>query len=85
MLKTPTESTWKGVSNLKDYKVTFPRWTNYNLREQVSNMCDEGYDLLQKMLIYDPSQRISAKGIKAHPYLLDIKPNVIPDIQGIQF
>lgn len=34
---------------------------------------DAGLDLLQKMLILDPSKRITAKGALAHPYFADVE------------
>lgn len=82
-MKTPTEEIWKGVSKLPDYTVTFPKWTNYNLQAQVSNLGDTGFDLLKQMLIYDPAKRISAKGIAEHPYLRNLKQNVVPDLESL--
>lgn len=84
VLKTPTEAIWKGVSNLPDYKVTFPKWNNYNLQAQVCNLDDDGFDLLKQMLIYDPAKRISAKAVAEHPYFRNLNVNVTPDFEGIK-
>ncbi|XP_011195887.1 cyclin-dependent kinase 1 [Zeugodacus cucurbitae] len=68
ILKTPTEETWPGVTSLPDYKNTFPCWSTNQLTNQLKNLNDRGVDLIQKMLIYDPVHRISAKDILEHPY-----------------
>lgn len=35
-------------------------------------LCDEGLHLLSKMLVYEPSRRITAKEALCHPYFRDI-------------
>lgn len=47
VLKTPTEEIWPGVSQLPDYKTTFPNWTQYNLMTHVKNIEEDGLDLLK--------------------------------------
>lgn len=62
VLSTPTDQNWKGVSELPDYKVTFPKWRDNKLNAQVSEYLDtDGQDLLEKMFIYDPAKRVSAR------------------------
>ncbi|EDV58529.1 cyclin-dependent kinase 1 [Drosophila erecta] len=68
ILKTPTEDIWPGVTSLPDYKNTFPCWSTNQLTNQLKNLDENGIDLIQKMLIYDPVHRISAKEILEHPY-----------------
>ena len=46
-----------GVGDLRDY---------FDLHNVLD---DEGYDLLMKMLTYDPKQRIIASQALEHPYL----------------
>ncbi|XP_030747535.1 cyclin-dependent kinase 1 [Sitophilus oryzae] len=81
VLRTPTEDIWNGVSTLPEYKAIFPNWTSYTLSKQVKNLEDDGIDLLSKMLIYDPSKRISAKSVASHPYFknldLKVKPTIV--------
>lgn len=49
------------MSQLKDMKASFPKW-NVNELETLSNkLPKEGVDLLQKMLVYDPIDRISCE------------------------
>ncbi|XP_014368219.1 cyclin-dependent kinase 1 [Papilio machaon] len=75
MLRTPTEEIWPGVTAMPDYKPTFPNWNTFNLHNHVQNLDETGMDLLQKMLIYDPMRRISAKDARRHRYFRDV---VIP-------
>ncbi|CAG9761168.1 unnamed protein product [Ceutorhynchus assimilis] len=80
ILRTPTEEIWEGVSSLPGYKATFPNWTDFNLKKSVKNLNDEGIDLLAKMFLYHPDQRISAESIAVHPYFNDLDLNVKPVI-----
>lgn len=43
---TPSEQIWPGVSQLPDYKETFPQWTKQDLRNIVPNLDEMGIDLL---------------------------------------
>lgn len=78
ILKTPTETVWPGVTTMPDYKPTFPAWTNGCLKESVPQLCDDGMDLLEKMLIYDPAKRISAKAALNHPYFDALDKTTLP-------
>ncbi|KDR12146.1 cyclin-dependent kinase 1-like isoform X2 [Zootermopsis nevadensis] len=78
VLKTPTEEIWPGVSQLPDYKTTFPNWTQYNLMTHVKNIEEDGLDLLKKMLIYDPLARISAKAALLHPFFDTVDKSTLP-------
>ncbi|EDW58181.1 cyclin-dependent kinase 1 [Drosophila virilis] len=73
ILKTPTEDIWPGVTSLPDYKNTFPCWSTNQLTNQLKNLDANGVDLIQRMLIYDPVHRISAKDILEHPYFNGFK------------
>ncbi|XP_036194786.1 cyclin-dependent kinase 3 isoform X2 [Myotis myotis] len=77
-LGTPSEATWPGVTQLPDYKGSFPKWTRKGLEDVVPNLEPEGKDLLQQLLQYDPSQRISAKGALAHPYFSSMETSLAP-------
>lgn len=55
MLGTPTDSTWQGVENLPDMKVTFPRWKvngNENIVKECPKFADhpDAIDLLTQMI-----------------------------------
>ncbi|XP_054312826.1 cyclin-dependent kinase 3 isoform X2 [Pongo pygmaeus] len=75
MLGTPSEDTWPGVTQLPDYKGSFPKWTRKELEEIVPNLEPEGRDLLMQLLQYDPCQRITAKTALAHPYFSSPEPS----------
>ncbi|KAG9004037.1 Cyclin-dependent kinase catalytic subunit [Tulasnella sp. JGI-2019a] len=65
---TPNEDTWPGVTSLPDYKPTFPQWGAQDLRRVVEGIDEDARDLLEKTLLYDTAQRISAKRCLVHPY-----------------
>ena len=68
----PNEDTWKGVTKLKYWKDRCPN-ANYtfNLREVYKDnkkVDDITFDLLSKMLILDPSKRITVKDALEHNF-----------------
>ena len=73
VLGTPNEKTWPGVSKLKDYKKTFPNWAATHFTATIPGLDQNGVDLLLRMLVYDPSARITAKEALAHPYFNDVR------------
>jgi len=74
LLGTPNEESWPGVSQLPDYKPTFPKWAAQSLPRHIPQLDAAGFDLLHSTLIYDPAHRISAKRALIHPYFKDYKP-----------
>jgi len=68
ILGTPDEDTWPGVTQLPDYKSSFPKWGRQELMEVVEGIDEEACDLLAQTLIYDTAIRISAKRSLIHPY-----------------
>ncbi|XP_043289405.1 cyclin-dependent kinase 1 [Venturia canescens] len=78
VLRTPTDEIWPGVTQLSDYKATFPNWTSNNLANQVKTLDKDGLDLLQGMLIYNPEKRISARVALQHPYFDDLDMKKLP-------
>ena len=71
VLGTPNETLWTGVSQLPDFKTSFPKWQPKQLREvvpQTDRLNDEGLDLVKHMLLYTPQARITAKDALEHPY-----------------
>jgi serine/threonine protein kinase len=77
ILGTPNESVWPNVTQLKDFKPTFPNYKPNKIEDVINNLnLDElGLDLLNRMLKYDPNTRISAKAALSHPYFNDIYKN----------
>ncbi|XP_078268890.1 cyclin-dependent kinase 1 [Rhinoraja longicauda] len=76
-LGTPNNDIWPGVETLSDYKNTFPKWKAGSL-SQVKNIDQNGLELLAKMLIYDPTKRISAKEALHHLYFDDLDKSSLP-------
>lgn len=58
---TPTEETWPGVTKLKDFKPTFPKFRATPLPEIAKEMDPLAQDLLAKLIALDPAKRISAR------------------------
>jgi len=71
-LGTPDESVWPGISAYSNYKSNFPKWPK---REMMMEHLDQlGNDLLNKLLTYDPSKRITAKDALKHAYFDELRP-----------
>ncbi|KAG7169487.1 cyclin-dependent kinase 2-like 2 [Homarus americanus] len=75
-LGTPGEQDWPGVTQLPDYKSTFPRWevdANRSIAQLVPRLDEHGRLLLLSMLTYYPRQRVTAKHALQHPYFDDAR------------
>jgi len=72
-LGTPNETVWPGVSDLKEYKSDFPKWRRQPFSKILTSLDSNGLDLLEKLLTYQPSKRISAKTALLHPYFSDVE------------
>ena len=46
VLGTPNEESWPGVSQLPDYKPTFPQWSSQSLTKYIPHLDSVGIDLL---------------------------------------
>ena len=75
-LGTPDAQRWLGVTDLPDYKDTFPRWPARPIRETVvahgGVWSEAALDLLGRLLTYDPSARITARQALQHPYFAEL-------------
>ncbi len=67
-LGTPDESVWPGVSSLRDFKPSFPKWKPQPLSKYVTRLDATGLDLLGKMVALEPRRRITAKAALRHKY-----------------
>ena len=71
-LGTPSEDIWPGLGELPCYKPSFPLWPVKgwaNIRNTWAQVGNDGVDLLEKLLVYDPKKRISTRGSLMHVYL----------------
>jgi len=73
-LGTPNEKVWPGVSELPEFKATFPSWSAQPLKKIIPQLANDpaGLDLLSKMLVYEPSKRISARAALQHAWFADL-------------
>jgi len=70
-LGTPTEAMWPGLSKLPDFKPSFPKWAPKgwaNIRNTLAQLGLTGVDLLERLMIYNPNERISARAALQHAY-----------------
>ncbi|XP_074622971.1 cyclin-dependent kinase 2-like [Acropora palmata] len=75
-LGTPDENLWPGVSDLPDYKSSFPKWPVQNLLQVIPSLGQNGADLLQQLLAYEPVSRISARNALSHKFFSDVKRSI---------
>jgi len=68
---TPNESIWPGVTSLPDFK-NIPNYSPIPIERVVHNLEPLGYDLLRKMLVLNPSKRITAKESLSHVLIKSI-------------
>lgn len=75
ILGTPSEADWPGVTSFPDFKPSFPKWSGVRAMDQelvaedgARVLGEDGLELLEMLLVYDPAGRISAKQACAHSY-----------------
>jgi len=64
-----SDTFWPGVSELENWKDVFPSWKPHNLQRITPRLNEDGVDLLEKLITYDPHRRISMQDALRHPYL----------------
>jgi len=70
-LGTPTEAVWPGLSKLPDFKPSFPKWQPKgwaNIQNTSAQLGPTGVDLLDQLMRYNPSARVSARAALQHAY-----------------
>lgn len=76
-LGTPNETNFPGLTELPDWKDTFPQYPSpRSLHDLVPKLDESGVELLTAMLVYDPSQRITAQTARQHRFF-DSLPDAI--------
>lgn len=76
MLGTPNKSIYPDIDKLKYYSPKFPVFNGNRLYKDIKD--DQLVDLLDRMLIYDPSKRISALEAMNHPFFRLIHTSYVP-------
>ncbi|CAM9445713.1 unnamed protein product [Chrysoparadoxa australica] len=74
IMGTPHDSEWPGVQSLPHYHDPFPNWPPLALANVVPGLEEEGVKLLERMLVYNPHNRISCDTAMYHAYFEDISP-----------
>lgn len=79
LLGTPTEQEWPGVTSFPDFKSSFPKWERKTDDELVNAdgvkvLGNDGLELLDALLVFDPAGRMSAKQAVHHAYFESTKP-----------
>lgn len=73
-LGTPDESTFPGVSDLPEWRgdeyVRYPPPSSF--QNLVPRLDSSGVALLESMLVYDPTKRITAQDARHHAYFSDL-------------
>jgi len=75
LLGTPNSSIWPDIDKLPDYKATFPKWKGLSyesFKSKFNKLDDYGLDLLQRLLSFNPSKRLTASQCLSHPYFDDL-------------
>lgn len=74
-LGTPSPEAWPGIAEVPEFKPSFPRWRKKgweNIRNTKSQIGAEGIDLLDRLMMYDPKKRLSARRALQHHYFAEI-------------
>lgn len=71
LLGTPNEHTWPGMSKLPQASLKLPHQPYNNLGQRLSHVSPNGLDLLNRLLAYDPTRRMTATEALAHPYFTE--------------
>jgi cyclin-dependent kinase 7 len=74
-LGTPTEKDWPGMSQLTDY-TKYKHFPRPHLPDLFTSATPDAINLLESMLLYNPTKRITATEALAHRHFrLDPQPN----------
>jgi serine/threonine protein kinase len=78
ILGTPTDHVWPNVTDLPNFKTSFPKWTRKSIPQLCPRLGVAGCDLLMQMAVYNPGKRLSAKKALDHPYFNDLDKSSLP-------
>ena len=73
LLGTPDFNEWPHLKGYKGYSQKYPKFKALGLKSRLKQICDQGYDLLEKFFILDPLARISCKEALKHPYFDEVR------------
>ena len=70
---TPNNNLWPGISELPDFKASFPKFKPCDLEKKFKNMDPVAIDLLLQLVNIDPAKRIYCKEAMNHQFFDEIK------------
>ena len=86
VLGDASEKNWPGISLLADYgKIRFREKPGKNLRDLFPSLSNNAIDLLSKIILYDPTKRISARDALKHPWFRTEPVPIIAPYDGHSF
>ena len=74
LLGTPSPQSYPDIVNLPEYSQDLPHYPppRGGVASLVPSLDPQGLNLLEQMLQYDPSRRMSAQGALEHPFFSDL-------------
>lgn len=82
LLGQPSDANWPGYSKLPNIPSRIRASSRNHLSHHFRYCTEATQDLLQRMLTYDPSRRITAEEALQHPYFHESPPPAHPDSFG---
>ena len=68
VLGTPDDNSWPGIHKLPNYKSVFPKWHPLRFDRAVPELAPPAVSLIDKMLTYRPSDRLSCRDAIDHAF-----------------
>lgn len=78
VLGTPTGDMWPEMVEFPEYKDSFTKWPKQDLAHVIPAADPQAIDLMEKMFIYNPATRMSARAALDHAYFDDL-PSAVKD------
>ena len=72
VMGTPSPNNWPQLSSLPYWKTTFPEWQPASLKRLVPSLGAAGTDLLERLFVYNPVDRISARDALDHAFVAPV-------------
>ena len=76
-LGSPNEEIWPGVTKLRDFKPIFPKFKPSDFLDNPNPANVMAFDLIKKMLVFNPAKRIHAEAALRHPYFKTLDEEVL--------
>lgn len=86
LLGAPTEEKWPGISQLPDFgKILFKERPPVDIRATFPSWSEDAVDLFEKMVVYEPAKRISARDALHHRWFNTEPPPMMAPYDGRSF